>query len=112
MNSHVSLSGRLVEAPKVRTFEGRGGGAEIVSLWIETADEDRRDRFTVEVSCPRLGAVAKALKAGTLVEVEGALRHDRWKDRRSGQWTGKVFIAIDPAAGRLKSNGLADTSAV
>ncbi|HRP69604.1 MAG TPA: DUF4178 domain-containing protein, partial [Turneriella sp.] len=32
-------------------------------------------------------------------EVTGKLRHDRWKDKGTGRWTGKVFIAIDPGEG-------------
>ena len=41
----------------------------------------------------------------------GVLRHDRWKDKATGRWIGKVFVAIDPAQGTVKSLGMADTAA-
>lgn len=47
------------------------------------------------------------MRAGVLTEVNGVLRLDRWKDKKSGQWTGKVFVAIDPGAGTLRSKGVA-----
>lgn len=110
MNNRVTLTGKLLDAPKTRSFEARGGTIEIVSLWIEVKDEHRADRFTVEVNCPKAGATAKDLKADVLVEVTGALRHDRWKDKE-GKWTGKVYVAIDPAAGTIRSKGMANQSA-
>ena len=41
-------------------------------------------------------------------EVSGKLRHDRWKDKGTGRWTGKVFVAIDPGEGAIKSLGKAN----
>jgi len=32
---------------------------------------------------------------------------DRWKDKGTGRWTGKVFVAIDPGEGSLRSKGIA-----
>ncbi|MGE0596224.1 MAG: hypothetical protein AB7P07_07660 [Hyphomonadaceae bacterium] len=110
MTNRVTLLGKLLKAPQIRSFEARGGTIEIVSLWIEVKDEHRADRFTVEVNCPKAGATAKELKADVLVEAAGVLRHDRWKDK-DGKWTGKVFVAIDPAAGTIRSKGLANQSA-
>jgi hypothetical protein len=70
-------------------------------------DENRADRFTVEINCPRVSETAKRMQAGVIAEVVGVLRHDRWKDKQSKKWTGKVFVAIDPAAGSIRSQGLA-----
>ena len=97
MTNRVTLIGKLLDAPKIRSFEARGATLETVSLWIETSDGARVDRFTIDVTCAKAGAAAKALPAGALVEINGKLRHDRWKDKQSQRWTGKVFIAIDPA---------------
>lgn len=107
MTNRVTITGKLLDAPKLRSFEHRGGTIEIVSLWIEVKDEHRADRFTVEINCPKAAQSAKAMRAGVIAEVTGVLRHDRWKDKASGKWTGKVFIAIDPAAGTLRSKGIA-----
>ena len=45
-----------------------------------------------------------------IVEVTGKLRHDRWKDKATGRWTGKVFIAVDPGEGAVRSKGIAQTA--
>lgn len=50
------------------------------------------------------------MKADVIAEVTGVLRHDRWKDKATSRWTGKVFIAIDPGEGSLRSKGLAAAS--
>ncbi|MGE3866559.1 MAG: hypothetical protein AB7G04_06555 [Hyphomonadaceae bacterium] len=107
MTNRVTLVGKLLDAPKVRSFELRSGTLETVSLWIEIKDDGRADRFTVDIACPKQGASAKAIPAGALVEIVGKLRHDRWKDKESGRWIGKVYIAIDPGAGTVRSKGLA-----
>ena len=49
------------------------------------------------------------MRKGVLAEVTGVLRHDRWKDRATSRWVGKVFVAIDPAEGKIRSLGMADT---
>ena len=95
MTNRITLIGKLVEVAKTRSYESRGGTIETVSLWIETSDEVRKDRFTIEVDCPMAAAIAKALPEGALVEATGKLRHDRWKDKTTGLWTGKVYVAID-----------------
>ncbi len=107
MTNRVTLLGKVLDAPKVRTFESRGATIEIVSLWIETRTDNRADRFTIEINCPKAAATAKAMREGILAEVTGSLRHDRWKDKKTGQWTGKVFITLDPGAGTLRSKGIA-----
>jgi single-stranded DNA-binding protein len=109
MTNRITLSGKLVDAPKVRTLEGRSGSIEIVSLWVEAASSDRTDRFTVEIKCPKAAALARAMQAGVIAEVTGQLRHDRWKDK-DGKWTGKVFIAVDPGQGQVRSKGMAETA--
>jgi hypothetical protein len=43
--------------------------------------------------------------------VSGKLRHDRWKDKGTGRWTGKVFVAVDPGEGAIKSLGKANAAA-
>lgn len=110
MTNRVTLIGKLVDAPKVRTIEARGGTIEIVSLWIEAPSGDRADRFTVEINCPKAAQNAKAMRAGVLAEIVGVLRHDRWKDKATSKWTGKVFVAIDPGEGTVRSKGMAETS--
>ena len=107
MTNRVTLLGKLLDAPKVRTFESRGDTIEAVSLWIEVKDEHRADRFTVEINDPKAQAAAKAMRKDVLVEVSGKLRHDRWKDKATGRWIGKVYIAIDPGEGSVRSKGVA-----
>lgn len=107
MFNRVTLTGKLLEAPKVRTFEARGGTIEITSLWIEVRDEHRADRFTVEINDPKAAQAAKAMRAGVLAEITGKLRHDRWKDKATSRWTGKVFVVIDPGEGSVRSKGFA-----
>ncbi len=111
MTNRVTIIGKLVDAPKVRNFEQRGGTIEIVSLWLEVNDERRSDRFTVEINDPKAAAAAKAMKQDVIAEVSGKLRHDRWKDKATNRWTGKVFIAIDPGEGTLRSKGIASQAA-
>lgn len=111
MTNRVTIIGKLVDDPKLKSFETRGGTTEIVLLWVEVKDEHRADRFTVEINDPKAMAAAKAMRKDVLVEVTGKLRHDRWKSRATGQWTGKVFVAIDPGEGSVRSKGIAqDTS--
>lgn len=107
MTNRITLLGKLLEDPKLRSFEARGGTIEIISLWLEVKDEHRADRFTVEINDPKAQAAAKAMKKNVIVEVTGKLRHDRWKDKASNRWTGKVFVAIDPGEGTLRSKGIA-----
>ena len=107
MTNRVTITGKLVDAPKIRSFEQRGGTIEIVSLWLEVKDESRTDRFTVEINDPKAALAAKAMRKDVIAEVSGKLRHDRWKDKASGRWTGKVFIAIDPGEGSVRSKGMA-----
>ena len=109
--NRVSLTGKLLDDPKSRTIESRGASSEIVSLWLEVRSGERNDRFTVEIYCPKQQQAAKAMKKDVLAEVSGVLRHDRWKDKASGRWIGKVFVAIDPADGKVKSLGMADAAA-
>ena len=110
MLNRVTLTGKLLDAPKVRTFEQRGGTIEIVSLWIEVKDEHRADRFTVDINDGKAAAAAKAMKKDVIVEITGKLRHDRWQEKETKRWTGKVFIAIDPGEGTLRSKGFAAES--
>lgn len=105
--NRVTLIGKLLDAPRVRSFETRNGPLETVSLWIETQDNGRSDRFSVDITCPKQGAAAKAFAKDVIVEVHGKLRHDRWKDAETKRWTGKVYVAIDPAEGTVRSKGIA-----
>lgn len=107
MTNRITLLGKLLNDPKVRSLELRGGTVEIVSLWIEVADTHRKDRFTVDINDPKAGAAAKAMRKDVLVEVTGKLRHDRWQAKGTGQWTGKVFVAVDPGEGAVRSKGMA-----
>ena len=107
MNNRITITGTLVDAPKLRSFEQKGGTIEIVSLWLEVKDEHRSDRFTVEINDGKAAAAAKQMKQGVIAEVAGKLRHDRWKDKASGRWTGKIFIAVDPGEGNVRSKGVA-----
>lgn len=105
--NRVTLTGKLLNDPKVRSFEARGGAVEITSLWIEVASEYRADRFSIEINCPKAAKEARAMRAGVIAEITGVLRHDRWKAKGTGQWTGKVFVAIDPGEGTVRSKGMA-----
>lgn len=107
MQNRVTLIGKLADTPKVRKLEVRDGTIEITSLWLEVKDDNCADRFTVEINCPKAAATAKLVKADTIAEITGVLRHDRWKDKATGKWTGKVYVAIDPGAGTLRSKGIA-----
>jgi single-stranded DNA-binding protein len=109
--NRVTLTGQLVDDPKSRTLEFRGASTDIVSLWLEVKSGERTDRFTVEIYCPKQQEAAKAMRKGVLAEVAGVLRHDRWKDRATSRWVGKVFVAIDPADGKVKSLGIAPADA-
>lgn len=111
MTNRVTITGTLVDDPKIRSFEQKGGTIEIISLWLEVKDEHRTDRFTVEINDGKASVTAKAMKKGVIAEVSGKLRHDRWKDKGTGRWTGKVFVAVDPGEGAVKSLGKTETSA-
>jgi single-stranded DNA-binding protein len=107
MTNRITLTGKLLDAPKIRTFEQKNGTIEVVSLWVEVSDGNRSDRFTVEINDGKAAAAAKSMKADVIVEVTGKLRHDRWKDKATNRWTGKVVVAIDPGEGTVRSKGLA-----
>jgi len=107
MTNRAIMIGKLLDAPKIRSFEQKGGTIEVVSLWVEVKDHVRADRFTVEINDGKAATTAKAMKKDVIVEVSGKLRHDRWKDKAANRWTGKVFIAIDPGEGSVRSKGLA-----
>ena len=64
--------------------------------------------FTTGAVTPTSSATtAKAMKKGIIAELSGKLRHDRWKDKGTGRWTGKVFVAVDPGEGTVRSKGIA-----
>lgn len=111
MNNSVHLIGVLVADPKLRTLEHRGVTSTIVSLWLDVRTGERSDRFTIEIYCPRQQETAKAMRKNVKAEVRGVLRHDRWKIKGTDTWTGKVFVAIDPAEGVVKSLGVVETAA-
>jgi single-stranded DNA-binding protein len=111
MTNRITITGVLVGAPKIRSFEHKGGAIEIVSLWLDVKDDNRTDRFTVEINDGKASTAAKAMKQDTIVEVTGKLRHDRWKDKATQRWTGKVFIAVDPGEGSVRSKGMAPIAA-
>jgi single-stranded DNA-binding protein len=111
MTNRVTITGTLVDDPKVRSFEQKGGTIEIVSLWLEVKDENRTDRFTVEINDGKAATAAKAMKKGVSAEITGKPRHDRWKDKATGRWTGKVFVAVDPGEGSARSKGVAKPAA-
>ena len=105
--NRVNLTAIVLDAPKTRTYEQRGGTIEVVSLWIEVKDENRADRFTVEINCPKAAGAAKAMQQGVIAEITGVLRHDRWKSKKTNEWIGKVCVAIDPGLGTIRSKGMA-----
>ncbi len=111
MKNRVTLIGRVVGEPKVRKFDNRNNvEIEIVSLWLSIPSGERFDRITVEINCPRAQKVAKAMGPDVIAEVQGELRHDRWKAKDTGQWIGKVYVAVDPGQGVLRSQGKAAAS--
>ncbi len=112
MTNRITLVGKLLDAPKLRSFEARGGTVEIVQLWIEVADGNRKDRFNVDINDGKAATAAKSMKKDVIVEVTGKLRHDRWQDQMTKAWRGKIFVAVDPGEGAVRSKGMApDTEA-
>jgi single-stranded DNA-binding protein len=107
MKNQVILTGILVNDPKTRRIEYGGASHDIVSLWLEAPSGERQDRFSIEIYCPAQQEAAKAMRAGVLAEVRGVLRHDRWKIKGTDKWTGKVYVAVDPADGKIVSHGMA-----
>ena len=47
MTNRVTLIGKVLDAPKVRSYDVRGATLETISLWMETSDGARFDRFTI-----------------------------------------------------------------
>ncbi len=110
MTNRITLLAKLLDAPRIRTWESRNGPVETVSLWVEVADEDRTDRFSVDIACSKASTAARALPKDALVEVTGTLRHDRWKDKATSRWVGKVYISVEPGTGTIRSKGMAPGS--
>ena len=92
----------LRHADKIRTYEARGETFEVVQLWIEVTDGQRRDRFNVDVHDGKAATAAKALPKDALVEITGKLRHDRWQDQATKAWRGKIYIAVEPGEGSVE----------
>jgi single-stranded DNA-binding protein len=111
MTNRITLQGKLLDVAKVRTFEARGETFEVVQLWIEVTDGQRRDRFNVDVHDGKAATAAKALPKDALVEITGKLRHDRWQDQAAKAWRGKIYIAVEPGEGTVRSKGLATAEA-
>lgn len=106
MTNRVMLTGKVLAAPKIRSYKRRGKTIEIVSLWIRVRGDERADSFTVEVTCAKAAAVAKAMREGVRVEIDGVLRHDRWPVKGSAdEWAGKIYVSIEPGGGALRSHG-------
>ncbi len=82
----------------------------IVSLWIEAPSGEHADPLHRRDQLPESGSSAKAMRANIIAEVPGQRRHDRWKDKASGKWTGKVFVAVDPGEGHVRSKGMAEAA--
>ncbi|WP_135213202.1 hypothetical protein [Vitreimonas flagellata] len=110
MTNTITLGGKLLSEPSVRSFEARKGKVEVVSLWMEVQGHGRRDRFKVDIFCPRQQQIAKAIPEGALVEVTGSLRHDRWRDLETKEYRGKIYVAIEPSEGTVRSKGMAEAA--
>jgi hypothetical protein len=104
MTNRITLLAKLLDAPKVRSRESRNGTVETISLWIEVSDGERKDRFTVDVACPKASTVAGALPKGALVEATGAPsrpleRQGHWPLGRQGLHLGGARAGNDPLQG-------------
>ena len=110
MTNRITLQGKLLDVAKIRTYEARGETFEVVQLWIEVSDGQRRDRFNVDVHDGKAATAAKTLPKDALIEITGKLRHDRWQDQATKAWRGKIYIAVEPGEGSVRSKGLAATA--
>ena len=72
MTNRITLQGKLLDVAKIRTYEARGETFEVVQLWIEVSDGQRRDRFNVDVHDGKAATAAKALPKDALVEITGS----------------------------------------
>jgi hypothetical protein len=111
MTNRITLQGKLLDVAKVHIYEAGSETFEVVQLWIEVTDGQRRDRFNVDVHDGKAATAAKALPKDALVEITGKLRHDRWQDQPPKALRGKIYIAVEPGEGTLRSQGFATAQA-
>ena len=96
----VKVIGNLVNDPEVR-FTPKGTPVSNLSLGINETyivDDEKRQITTfvdVQVWGPSAENLAKMVRKGQEIFVEGSLRQDRWQDKETGQNRAKVFIKAE-----------------
>jgi single-strand DNA-binding protein len=96
----IKVIGNLVNDPEVR-FTPKGTPVSNLSLGINetyTVDDEKRQITTfvdVQVWGPSAENLAKMVRKGQEIFVEGSLRQDRWQDKETGQNRAKVFIKAE-----------------
>lgn len=99
--NRVNVSGNITRDPVLKRING---GTDVLLFGLAINDR-RRDRDSGEwvdapnfVDCAVFGsradALAKILRKGTKVALEGKLRSSHWQDKQSGQGRSKVEIAV------------------
>ena len=96
----IKVIGNLVNDPEVR-FTPKGTPVSNLSLGINETyivDDEKRQITTfvdVQVWGPSAENLAKMVRKGQEIFVEGSLRQDRWQDKETGQNRAKVFIKAE-----------------
>jgi hypothetical protein len=99
MANRITLQGKLLEVAKVRTFEVRSETFEVVQLWIEVTDGQRRDRRQ-----DALGRTPLSRSPASCATIAGRTRPPK-------PGAGKIYIAVEPGEGTVRSKGLATAEA-
>jgi len=96
----VKIVGNLVKEPEVR-YTPKGTPVANISLGVNetyTADDEKRKTTTfVEVQVWGASAenLAKLVRKGQEIFVEGALRQEVWDDKETGKNRSKLFLKAD-----------------
>lgn len=100
--NRVEITGNLTRDAELRTA---AGGTVVLSFCV-AVNERRRDRETGEwrdranfVDCAMFGkradAIARYLRRGTKVAVDGRLRFSSWEDAATGERRSRLGVVVD-----------------
>jgi len=96
----VKIVGNLVKEPEVR-YTPKGTPVANISLGVNetyTADDEKRKTTTfvdVQVWGASAENLAKLVRKGQEIFVEGALRQEVWDDKETGKNRSKLFLKAD-----------------
>jgi single-strand DNA-binding protein len=96
----VKIVGNLVKEPEVR-YTPKGTAVANISLGVNetyTVDDEKRKTTTfvdVQVWGPSAENLAKLVRKGQEIFVEGALRQEVWDDKETGKNRSKLFLKAD-----------------